>query len=156
MYEIDEKQMLRSELEFYLVEELNKVMKNDKQLNVLQGELDKEVIYKKIGSYVDKQESYEPMKKRIVKRQEQIKRDVYSKYFPGLEILADIDYVSDSDFDKMKSSEAVLKEAFDDYWDSLLSIPKIELPDIDINAAIEQFKLRNFANLSIYYMILGT
>lgn len=37
-YEMDEQQILRAEIEFYLAEELDKAMKNDKQLNDLEYE----------------------------------------------------------------------------------------------------------------------
>lgn len=131
---------IRAEIEFVLAEELNTAMKNDVTLKKLEDELNKEVIYKKTGCYVDKIDSFEYMKKRISKKREEIEKEVIEKHYNGISIPQDDDLVTETDFNNMKSSRSILEEAIEEYQQSLLPIPKLELPNIDIDQVIDQFK----------------
>lgn len=134
-------QTLRAEIEFALAEPLGDAVRNDEKLKKLEDELNKEIVYKKTGYYVDKQDSLEYMRKRIIKRREEIEQEVFSKYCADIDVPSYEDITEDNDFDDMKLPDEILKDALEDYSESLIPFPKIELPDIDIDAVIEQFKI---------------
>lgn len=132
-------QIKRVEIESALAGNLSKALKEDKKLKQLNDELNKEVVHKKTGYYADKQESYEYMKKRIQKRTEEIEEAVFKKYCDGIEIPPDD--IVDVDFDDMKPAKIILKEAIDAYHQLILPKIKIDLPDIDMDEVIAQFKM---------------
>ena len=131
---------LRAEIEFALAEKLNAAMDNDHKYNSLKKELYKE-ISKKTGFDTERHDGYEYMSKRISQRKEEIEQQVFKEYCEGINVPPERDIVEDSDFDNMKSSEEVLKEAIEDYKGSLVAFPKLELPDIDIDKIINKFKM---------------
>ena len=51
--------------------------------------------------------------------------------------------MSEEDFSNMKPVEEILRESIDDYKESLVPFPKVDLPDIDIDAVIEQFRIEH-------------
>lgn len=129
----------RAEIEFELAIELSNALEEDKKLKQLNDELNKEIVYKKTGYYADKQEAYEYMKKRIQVRTEEIEKAVFEKYCNGIEVPPDD--IGDIVFDDMKPAKDILKEAVDAYHESILPKIKIDLPDIDMNEVIAQFKM---------------
>lgn len=131
----------RAEIEFALAEKLSKALEEDEKLKQLNDEMNKEVVYKKTGYYADKQESFEYMKKRIRERTEAVEQEVFDKYCEGVEVPPDVDIVDEDTFDNMQTPQAVLEEAIDDYHQWILPRPEIELPDIDIEEVIAQFKM---------------
>ncbi len=131
----------RAVIEFALAEKLNKALEEDKKLKQLKDEMNKEIVYKKTGYYADKQDSFEYMKKRINVRIREIEQVVFEKYCNGIDVPPADDIVDDTVFDAMKPSEIVLKEAIDDYHQLKMPRYKIDLPDIDIDEIIEQFKI---------------
>lgn len=135
-------QKKRAEIEFALAEELNKALESDKKLKLLNDEMNKEIVYKKTGYYADKQDSFEYMKKRIRVREEVVKQAVFEKYCCGIEVPPDDDIVDDTAFDNMKPPQTVLEEAIEDYHQWIIPRPKIDLPDIDIDEVIAQFKMK--------------
>lgn len=132
---------LRAEIEFALAEELHKALEEDEKLKQLNDEMNKEIVYKKTGYFADKQDSFEYMKKRIRVRTEEVEQAVFEKYCNGIEVPPDEDIVDDTVFDNMKSSKTVLEEAIDDYHQWILPRPEIDLPDIDIDEVIAQFRM---------------
>ncbi len=134
-------QILRAEIEFAIAEELNKALEEDKKLKQLNDEMNREIIYKKTGYYADKLDLFEYMKKRIRVRTEEVEQAVFEKYCNGIEMPPDDDIVDDTVFDNMKSSKTVLEEAIDDYHQWILPRPKMDLPDIDIDEIIAQFRM---------------
>lgn len=132
-------QIKRAEIEFELAIELSNALEEDKKLKQLNDELNKEIVYKKTGYYADKQEAYEYMKKRIQVRTEEIEKAVFEKYCNGIEVPPDD--IGDIVFDDMKPAKDILKEAVDAYHESILPKIKIDLPDIDMNEVIAQFKM---------------
>lgn len=132
---------LRAVIDFAFAEKIGEAMRNDEKLVALEDELNKEIVYKKTGYHADKQDSFEYMKKRIYKRQEEIQQEVFDKYCKDVYVPPEEDIVFDSDFENMKSSKEILEEAIKDYQESLIPFPKLELPDIDIDAVIAQFKM---------------
>ena len=136
---VDQKK--RAEIEFVLAEQLNKALNEDNKLKNLYDELDKEIIYKKTGYYADKQDSFEYMKKRIIARREEVEQAVFKKYCNGIEVPPDDSIVDDTVFENMKSSQVVLEEAIDDYNQWILPRFKINLPDIDVDKIMEEFKM---------------
>lgn len=134
-------QILRAEIEFAIAEELNKALEEDEKLKQLNDEMNREIIYKKTGYYADKLDLFEYMKKRIRVRTEEVEQAVFEKYCNGIEMPPDDDIVDDTVFDNMKSSKTVLEEAIDDYHQWILPRPKMDLPDIDIDEIIAQFRM---------------
>lgn len=134
-------QILRAEIEFDIAEELNKALEKDEKLKQLNDEMNKEIVYKKTGYYADKLDSFEYMKKRIRVRTEEVEQAVFEKYCNGIEMPLDDDIIDDTVFDNMKSSKTVLEEAIDDYHQWILPRPKMDLPDIDIDEIIAQFRM---------------
>lgn len=134
-------QILRAEIEFAIAEELNKALEEDKKLKQLNDEMNREIIYKKTGYYADKLDLFGYMKKRIRVRTEEVEQAVFEKYCNGIEMPPDDDIVDDTVFDNMKSSKTVLEEAIDDYHQWILPRPKMDLPDIDIDEIIAQFRM---------------
>ena len=130
-------QLKRAEIEFALSEELDKAINKDKELKKLKDEMNKEIVYKKTGYYADKQDSFEYMKKRIRIRTEKVEQAVFEKY--GINVPPDDE--ENIAFDTMKSSKIILEEVIDDYHQSILPRSKVDLPDIDINEVMEQFKM---------------
>ena len=104
---------IRAEMEFAFAEDINKAMAEDEKLKNLQKEMDKEIVHKKTGHYVDKQDGFEYMKKRIAKRMDEIEEAVYKEKCGDIDIPLEQDVCSDDDFDNMKSAEYTLKEALD-------------------------------------------
>lgn len=133
--------IMRAEIEFALAEELNKALEEDEKLKQLNDEMNKEIVYKKTGYYADKVDSFEYMKKRIKARTEEVEQAIFEKYCNGIEVPPADDIVDDTAFNNMKSSHTVLEEAMDDYHQWILPRPKIDLPDIDIDEIIAQFKI---------------
>lgn len=131
----------RAEIEFALAEEINKALEEDEKLKQLNDEMNKEIVYKKTGYYADKQDSFEYMKKRIRVRTEEVEQAVFEKYCNGIEVPPDDDIVDDTAFDNMKPSQTVLEEAIDGYHQWIIPRPEIDLPDIDIDEIIAQFKI---------------
>lgn len=131
----------RAEIEFALAEELSKAVEEDEKLKQLNDEMNREIVYKKTGYYADKQDSFEYMKKRIRVRTEEVEQAVFEKYCNGIEVPPDDDIVDNTAFDDMRPSKTVLEEAIDDYNQWIRPRPKIDLPDIDIDKIIAQFKM---------------
>ena len=131
----------RAEIEFALAEELNKALEEDEKLKQLYNEMNKEIIYKKTGYYADKLDSFEYMKKRIQMQTEAVKGAVFEKYCDGIEVPPDDNIVDDTAFDNMKTSQTVLEEAIDDYNQWIIPKHKIDLPNINIEEIMAQFKM---------------
>ena len=136
-----EDSMKRAEIEFALAEKIYKALEEDEKLKKLNDEMNKEVVYKKTGYYADRQDSYEYMKKRIRERTEELEQEVFDKYCGGIEVPPADDIVDDTAFDNMKTAQTILEEAIDDYHQWILPRPKIDLPDINIEEMITQFKM---------------
>ena len=136
-------QTKRAEIEFALAEKFNKALEEDKKLKQLRDEMNKEILYKKTGYYADKQDSFEYMKKRICLRKKEVEQAVFEKYCNGIEVSQDDYVIDDTAFDNMKSSKAVLEEVMYDYKQWILPQPKINLPDIDNDKVIEQFRIEH-------------
>lgn len=133
--------VLRAEIEFALAEKLNEALENDEKLKALEDELNKEIVYKKTGYYADKLDALEYMKKRISKRRGEVEQEVFDKYCKGNDVPPDEDIVCDSAFYNMKSSRKTLEEAIEDYQEWIIPIPKVDLPDIDIDEVISIYKM---------------
>lgn len=136
-------QELRAELEFAFAEQINEALSSDEKLQKKTEEMRKEIYDKKTGSYIKKQEDYEYLRKIIAKRRTEVEQEVWEKCCPGIEAPLEDDIVNEKDFANMKSSEEVLLESIEDYKESLVPFPKVDLPDIDIDAVIEQFRVEH-------------
>lgn len=132
---------LRAAIEFELAEKINAAIENDKKLAALKNELEREIVNKKTGYYADKQEGFEYIKKRIHKRELELEQEVIRKYCGNMNVPLDKEIVLDSDFDSMKSAEDVLKEAMDEYQESLVPFSKLDLPKEDIEEIISRLKI---------------
>lgn len=106
-------------------------------------EMRKEIYEKKTGSYIERQENYEYLRKIVFKRRTEVEREVFEKCCPDIEVPPDEEIVSEEDFSNMKPVEEILRESIDDYKESLVPFPKVDLPDIDIDAVIEQFRIEH-------------
>lgn len=106
-------------------------------------EMRKEIYDKKTGSYIKKQEDYEYLRKIVAKRRTEVEQEVWEKCCPGIEVPLEDDIVNEKDFANMKSAEEILLESIEDYKESLVPFPKVDLPDIDIDAVIEQFRVEH-------------
>lgn len=136
-------QELRAELEFAFAEKINDALNSDEKLQKKTEELRKEIYDKKTGSYIKRQEDYEYLRKIVSKRRTEVEQDVWEKCCPGIEVPKEDDIVNEEDFSNMKSAEEILLESIDDYKESLVPFPKVDLPDIDIDAVIEQFRVEH-------------
>lgn len=136
-------QELRAELEFAFAEQINEALSSDEKLQKKTEEMRKEIYDKKTGSYIKKQEDYEYLRKIIAKRRTEVEQGVWEKCCPGIEVPLEDDIVNEEDFSDMKSAEEVLLESIEDYKESLVPFPKVDLPDIDIDAVIEQFRVEH-------------
>lgn len=136
-------QELRAELEFAFAENINDALNSDEKLQKKTEELRKEIYDKKTGSYIKRQEDYEYLRKIVSKRRTEVEQEVWEKCCPGIEVPKEDDIVNEEDFSNMKSTEEILLESIDDYKESLVPFPKVDLPDIDIDAVIEQFRVEH-------------
>lgn len=136
-------QELRAELEFAFAEQINEALNSDEKLQEKTEEMRKEIYDKKTGSYIKKQEDYEYLRKIVSKRRTEVEQKVLEKCCPGIEVPLDEDIVNEEDFSNMKSAEKILLESIGDYKESLVPFPKVDLPDIDIDAVIEQFRVEH-------------
>jgi len=136
-------QELRAELEFAFAEKINDALNSDEKLQKKTEELRKEIYDKKTGSYIKSQEDYEYLRKIVSKRRTEVEQEVLEKCCPGIEVPKEDDIVNEEDFSNMKSAKEILLESIDDYKESLVPFPKVDLPDIDIDAVIEQFRIEH-------------
>lgn len=136
-------QELRAELEFAFAEQINEALSSDEKLQKKTEEMRKEIYDKKTGSYIKKQEDYEYLRKIVAKRRTEVEQEVWEKCCPGIEVPLEDDIVNEKDFANMKSAEEILLESIEDYKESLVPFPKVDLPDIDIDAVIEQFRVEH-------------
>lgn len=136
-------QELRAELEFAFAEKINDALNSDEKLQKKTEELRKEIYDKKTGSYIKRQEDYEYLRKIVSKRRTEVEQEVWEKCCPGIEVPKEDDIVNEEDFSNLKSAEEILLESIDDYKESLVPFPKVDLPDIDIDAVIEQFRVEH-------------
>lgn len=136
-------QVLRAEVEFAFAEQIDKALNSDEKLQNKMKEMRKEIYEKKTGSYIERQENYEYLRKIVFKRRTEVEREVFEKCCPDIEVPPDEEIVSEEDFSNMKPVEEILRESIDDYKESLVPFPKVDLPDIDIDAVIEQFRIEH-------------
>lgn len=136
-------QVLRAEVEFAFAEQINEAVNSDEKLQKKMEELRKEIYEKKTGSYIKRQEDYEYLRKIVFKRRIEVEQEVFEKCCPGIEVPPEEEIVGEEDFSNMKPAEEILLESIDDYKESLVPFPKVDLPDIDIDAVIDQFRVEH-------------
>lgn len=136
-------QVLRAEEEFAFAERINEALNSDEKLQKKMEEMKKEIYDKKTGAYIKRQEDYEYLRKIVYKRRTEVEREVLEKCCPDIEVLPDEEIVREEDFSDMKSAEEVLLESIEDYKESLVPFPKVDLPDIDIDAVFERFRVEH-------------
>lgn len=136
-------QVLRAEMEFAFAERINEALDSDEKLQKKMEEMKKEIYDKKTGSYIKRQEDYEYLRKIVYKRRTEVEREVLEKCCPDIEVPPDEEIVREEEFSNMKSAEEILLESIEDYKESLVPFPKVDLPDIDIDAVIDQFRVEH-------------
>lgn len=141
--ELTAEQQFRAEVEFAYAEQINEALNSDEKYQKKMEEIRKEIYDKKTGSYIKKQEDYEYLRKIVFKRRTEVEREVLEKYCPDIEMPPEEQIVREEDFSNMKSAEEILLESIEDYKESRVPFPKVDLPDIDIDAVIEQFRVEH-------------
>lgn len=136
-------QVLRAEVEFAFAEQIAEALNSDEKLQKKMEELRKEIYDKKTGSYIKKQGDYEYLRKIVFKRMTEVEREVWEKCCPNIEVPPEEEIVSEEDFSNMRSAEEILQESIGDYKESLVTFPKVDLPDINIDAVIEQIRVEH-------------
>lgn len=136
-------QELYAEVEFAFAEQINEALNSDEKLQNRMEEMRKEIFDKKTGSYIKKQEDYEYLRKIVFKRKTEVEREVLEKCCPDIKVPPEEEIVREEDIANMKSAEEILLESIDDYKESLVPFPKVDLPDINIDEVIEQFRVEH-------------